>query len=313
MFSRKTLKSSLTILALAAASLTQAACAPQAARDQVALRLASPAWMVQRTIATEPFLLTAFERMHERGETANIYIEGDGATEITDTVLSLDPTPVNPVALHLSAMDKSDNVAYLARPCQYTGMTDSEESCDKTYWQHKSFAPEVLSSYNAALDDIRGRYGITDFNLIGYSGGGAIAAILAAQREDVKSLRTVAGNLDHKTKNTYFNIPLWEDSLNAIDFAADLKDVPQVHLIGGQDTTIHPAILHSYLQAIGSSSCVDYALIQEGEHARGWVDIWPELYHDFTPACKSAPAPTLESYDDLPEPIFYPRMLGDKK
>ena len=35
------------------------------------------------------------------------------------------------------------------------------------------------------------------FNLIAYSGGASIALMLGANREDIHSIRTIAGNLDH--------------------------------------------------------------------------------------------------------------------
>lgn len=49
---------------------------------------------------------------------------------------------------------------------------------------------------NDALNHFVKQYPGVKHELIGYSGGGNIAAILAERRADVRSLRTVAGNLD---------------------------------------------------------------------------------------------------------------------
>ena len=295
---------SLLRVSTAFALLAAAACAGAPLKDDIANRLASPVWMVERQIPAGPFNLTVYERMHTRYAPADIYIEGDGQAWLSNTRLSLDPTPANPVALHLATRDKSDNLVWMARPCQYSGLIEKETPCDATYWTDKRFAPEVLAAYNAALDEIKQRWNIESFNLIGFSGGGAIASILAAQRSDVASLRTVAGNLDHQTHSAYHNVSTLDGSLNPPEFAAKLASVPQVHFIGGQDEVVPPAVLHSYLQAVGDSSCVQYKFIQEAQHEQGWVDKWPELLA-IAPVC-TGPAMEINVMQDLglPEPEF---------
>jgi dienelactone hydrolase len=246
--------------------------------EEIRDRIAAPAWMVERHIPAGPFALTAFERMHTHDAPANIYIEGDGKAWVSRREISLDPTPVNPVGLHLASKDAAENLAYIARPCQYTKLLDTSKPCDSAYWTNRRFSPEVIDAYNEALDDIKARYDITGFNLIGYSGGGTVAALLAAQREDVLSLRTVAGNLDHQAHSAHHNVSYLDGSQNPPDYAARLSAVPQMHFIGGQDTIVPPLILESYLQALGPASpCVHYSLIQQASHDTGWVDKWPDL------------------------------------
>lgn len=281
-------------------------------RHEVAQRLAAPSWMVEREIAAGPFSLTAYERMHTRHAPADVYIEGDGIAWMSKNRPSLNPTPQNPVALHLATRDKADNVAWLARPCQYTGLLEKDKPCDSAYWTDKRYALEVVAAYNEALDDIKARYDIENFNLIGFSGGGTIAALLAAQRPDVVSLRTVAGNLDHRAHSAFHNVSVLENSLNPPMFADKLANVPQVHFIGGQDEVVPPAVLHSYLQALGPSSCVEYQFIQEAAHEEGWVDKWPELLKTM-PTCRG-PMREIDLYSDLdvPEPIFEFREVPEK-
>lgn len=273
-------------LALAATS-TLAACSSPFMREQVAKRIASPAWMVERQIAAGPFALTAYERMHTNHAPATVYIEGDGKSWVSRNEAALDPTPTNPVALNLAAMDKSKNVAYLARPCQFSKTAGGTTPCDKKYWTGQRFAPEVLEAMNAALDNMKRQYDITEFHLVGFSGGGNIAALLAAKRPDVVSLRTVAGNLDHRTHSEYHNVSYLEGSLNAIDIAPQLADMPQRHFVGGQDKIVPPVLSAKFVQALGSDRCADITLIQEAEHDNGWADKWPELLK-MPVACKTA-------------------------
>jgi len=271
------MKRILFALLILANTALLAACTEMPIRRDIAHRVAAPAFMVERTIPAEPFELTAFERMHTRDAPANIYIEGDGKAWLSKSKISRDPTPTNPVALHLAAYDKADNVGWLARPCQFTKLLDESKPCPNSYWTNKRFAPEVITAYHAALDNIAAKYDITEFNLIGFSGGANIAAILAAQRDDVVSLRTVAGNLDHVAHSNYHKVSILEGSLNAVDYAEQLRNVPQHHFIGGQDNVVPPAILNSYLQALGETPCLRYSFIQEAEHEAGWVDKWPKL------------------------------------
>lgn len=309
----------LSLIALTSSTILGACSAPLTLRENVADRIASPAWMVKRPIDTQIAVLTAYERMHEKGAPVTVYIEGDGtADRASKTGKTNDPTPENPVGLHLAAMDKAQNIAYLARPCQYVHATHynhsiaHKESCNESLYGDERFSAEVITAYNHALNNITAQYGTNGIHIVGYDGGGAIAAILAATRDDILSLRTVAGNLDHDAQSVYLGLPPMQASLNPIDYATELRNVPQHHFIGGQDETIKPAVLHSYLQALGDTPCVKYTMIQEAEHERGWVEKWPELLKANIPECEKPMEPTFEPLD-IPEPIFYPRMSGDKK
>lgn len=261
------------ILILTTALLGLAAC-NHIMREEIATRLATPAWMIKREIAAAPFALTAHERMHERHTTANVYIEGDG---MAWSNMSDDPTPENPVALHLATKDKAENVVWLARPCQYSGTLGGGE-CDREYWTTRRFAPEILRAYNEALNDIARRYDITGFNLIGFDGGAVIAAELAKQRKDILTLRTVAGKLHEITD------------------PAALAALPQRHFIGGQDEVVRPAQLHGYMQQAQARNCLSYDFIQENTHEKGWPDKWPELL--------AAPIKCEVVKKDLPEDFF---------
>lgn len=280
-------------------------------REQVAMRTASPAFMVRREIPAGPFSLTAWERAHTRNAPATVYIAGDGLNWLSRTQKSLDPTPVNPVALNLAAMDKAQNVFFLARPCQYSMLTDQTTPCSNEYWTSRKYAPETLDSMNDALDNIKRTYDITEFHLVGYSGGANVAALLAERRGDVKTLRTVAGNLNHKLHSELHQVfYLDHDSLNAYDIAPNLANLPQRHFIGGQDTIVPPAIPHSFAEAVGDDRCVETTFIQEAEHENGWADKWPELLA-LPVECKG-PAMEIETITLEPAPKPFPRAVPDK-
>ncbi len=245
-------------------------------RAETAQRIAAPAWMIKRDIAATPYSLRSYERIHERGSVANIYIEGEGSEFTSPLEWKDNPTPKNPVALHLASKDRADNVIYLARPCQYNE-TISKKPCEPSTWKENRFSAEIIESFNTALDDIINRYDIRGVNLIGYSGGAAIATLLAASRKDILSVRTVAGILDHKTQRSILDMSGLNGSLNPVDAAPLLAKTPQYHFIGGQDRFVPPAVLHSYLQAMPATNCAQTMLVQEARYEEGWVNKWSEL------------------------------------
>ncbi len=253
------------------------------ARVKVADQIANAAGMQARTIQDSPFILSSYERIEESGGSANLYIEGDGLAWLNKRQKSLDPTPKNPIALKLASQDPSPNVIYLARPCQYSKMRDGQP-CDNAYWGIKRFAPEVIEAYKTALDDIKARYHLTGFHLIGYSGGAAIAALLTAERKDILSLRSVAGNLDHRAHSIYHGISVLTGSLNPPAFPDRLARIPQYHFVGAKDENVPRPILDSYINALSSQNCVRYSIVQNASHSDGWVEQWPILLRQ-SPAC----------------------------
>lgn len=246
-------------------------------RLETAKRIATPSFMLHRNIPAGQFMFTTYERVHQKGKPATVYIEGDGVAWVSKKRPSLDPTPRNPVALHLASRDMSPNVIYLARPCQFSGMTAEEAPCDTKHWTGERFSPEVIASMNAALENIKKKYDIPAFNLVGFSGGGAVAALLAAEREDVASLRTVAGNLDHEALNRMHGVSPMPRSLNAADVASQIAHIPQHHFIGEWDEVITPAVYDSFRAAAGPSTCMRSSMVREVDHETGWVNIWPTL------------------------------------
>jgi pimeloyl-ACP methyl ester carboxylesterase len=119
--------------------------------------------------------------------------------------------------LALAAHDPAKKVVYLARPCQFNDFDLTP--CDSAYWSNNRFSQEVIEAMNCAVSSFMRKMHAQKINLIGYSGGAAVAALLAARRHDVVSLRTVAGNLDHNFVNHYHEVDAMPESLNVIDIA----------------------------------------------------------------------------------------------
>ncbi|NIY49334.1 alpha/beta hydrolase family protein [Cedecea colo] len=221
------------------------------------------------------FTLAAWQRIAPPVTLLRVYIEGDGFAWKSRSRPSDDPTPHNPVGLMLAMADPSDNVLYLARPCQFAGVP-LPTACTPAWWTDKRFSALVIESMNNALSQVVQRYPGAKIELVGYSGGGNIAALLAAQRTDVQSLRTVAGNLDVAYINTLHRVSAMPDAVNAINIAPKLAAMPQIHFSGGADDTVPPAVAKRFQRAAGTR-CVQVETVPGMAHGSDWAAIWPRL------------------------------------
>ncbi|MFA7275701.1 MAG: hypothetical protein WC043_02740 [Pseudobdellovibrionaceae bacterium] len=270
-----------SFLALSCSALVLASCSfwsehPVIIND-IVKRIAAPVFMLERDIPGGKFIIQAQERIYQRGEPVTLYIEGDGFLYTTPAAADGDPTPTDPLALRLAAQDGGPNVIWLARPCQYNkGWKDGKE-CPSAYWTTHRFAPEVIDVYNQALDNIKATYGTPSFDLVGYDGGATLAVMLASQRSDITSLRTVAGNLEPRLVASILKAPYSEEGLNPIDFAAGVGAIPQRHFIGKNDFVTPPAVYNSFAQAVGNGSCMNVSLVDNASHDAGWVEQWAVL------------------------------------
>ena len=89
-------------------------------------KIADSAGLKSTEVKTSYFNIKSYYRFSRKGHPLTIYIEGDGQAWLTRTQPSLNPTPRNPLALRLAALDKSENVVYLARPCQYVDLSSEK-------------------------------------------------------------------------------------------------------------------------------------------------------------------------------------------
>lgn len=167
--------------------------------------------------------------------------------------------------------------------------------------------------HGPALDQLKARQGASALVLVGYSGGGAVAALLAARRSDVTRLVTIAGNLNLRAWTAYHRLTPLDASLNAADQAERLAATPQIHRIGGRDTVMPAALAHRWPAALLGPRQENLKLVPEANHGQGW----PDPHQEFplgapgataSPALRTATSPTLCPLLLLP---YLPPRPGD--
>lgn len=247
------------------------------ARLETADLLAARAGMTEENISVLPFIIRSYQRLNDPNEeTVRIYIEGDGYAWQNLTTPSHNPTPVNPIGLKLATHDSGRNVMYFARPCQYNQLYDIK-TCKNDYWTSNRFSSEIVDAMDQAIKKALSKTKFKKIELIGFSGGGAIAVLLAAQRNDIYSIRTVAGNLDTKTFTDIHNVSEMTGSKNPVSVALKINTVPQIHFIGAKDYIISEEIFHSYYKASQHSQCVKSFVLKNADHQKSWVINWGKL------------------------------------
>ena len=247
-------------------------------RRDNANQLAAAANWEKQVLATKLFALVAYTPMiRQKTRVLSIYIEGDGFAWINKSQVSPDPTPKRPIGLELALRDHTGVAAYLARPCQYV-QDPNRRNCNKTYWTGGRFSSEVIAASLLAINQLKQQFDASQLQLIGYSGGGAVAALVAAQRNDVIRLITVAGNLDHKAWTREHRItPRFIALSNPADAWQSLKDIPQLHFVGGQDRIMGKNIAESYRSHFPNINKPVIRIISDFDHSCCWVQQWPKL------------------------------------
>jgi hypothetical protein len=245
-------------------------------------RIAVPAGFKSKVIRTNTFSLQSFYRILEPGAPITIYIEGDGQAWLTRTQPSPNPTPTNPLVIRLATIDENENVIYLARPCQYVNLR-TEKLCSIPYWTQKRFSREIIIAINDAINIMATIAKTARIHLVGYSGGGAVAAMVAAKRNDIASIRTLAGYMDHVALNRKVNVSPLIGSLDPIKAAPRLQKTPQIHYSGSKDKRVPGWVLKNFRKAVGSKECVTLRYVN-ATHEEGWEEVWQRVWSKI-PTC----------------------------
>ena len=256
-------------------------------RIETADSLAMGTGLTKTILQTKLFKLVSYKSVLKQNAIATVYIEGDGLAWLSRNRVSSNPTPINPVALKLALIDNTDNVIYIARPCQYVDLTE-ESQCISDYWTTKRIALEVINSFGEAIDQVKQQNDITKIRLVGFSGGGTVAAILAATRDDVVDLRTVAANLDIDQFTETHKVSRMLGSINPIKYSKTLSRIPQIHFTGRLDKVILSAITESYINQLkvhdANLKCVQTIQVDDASHTKGWELPWGQ-YSNLMPKC----------------------------
>ena len=206
----------------------------------------------------------------QQGSRLHVYLDHDGTPWLGDTPAA-DPTPRNTLMLQLLALDPSPAL-YLGRPC-YLGL-GTDASCRPELWTSARYSEPVVSSMAAAIEHLIAAGGFSEIVLVGYSGGGAIAMLLAARIPQTVAVVTVAANLDIDAWADHQGWPRLTGSLNPARVAQPVG-ILRWHYAGARDTTV-PAEVIQRAAPPGDRVVV----VAEYDHVCCWAEQWPSVLQE---------------------------------
>lgn len=204
-----------------------------------------------------------------------MFLENDGLPWQTPTIVSNDPTPRHPVALALFRQTAAPAI-YLGRPCHWVGTF--EPPCEAYFWTDGRFHPDVLSSLLAALRKITSTVpgSAQRLVLVGHSGGGTLATLIAHALEQPVVVVTMAAVLDHRKWTSRLAVSPLEGSLNpATEPRKSTAALTELHVFGARDEVVKLEDAASYLERFPAATLV----LPQADHRCCWQTWWEAEGH----------------------------------
>lgn len=204
----------------------------------------------------------------------HVYIEGDGVPFPNRFQIAQDPSPANPLMLKLMDLDNSQRL-YLGRPCYFSRTLPemSDEQCNPKLWTSARYSDAVVNSMVAALRDHISTHPAQGVSLIGHSGGGTLAMLMAAKMNEVDQVVTLAGNLDTQAWTRLHNYSPLKASTNPADLPARALPTKQLHFAGDKDENIPPTLSQNVLVRLGQP----LHILKNADHNCCWLAHWSEI------------------------------------
>ncbi len=201
----------------------------------------------------------------------HVYLDGDGTPWRQQRWVAKDPTARNPLILELMALDKHPAIL-LGRPCYY-GL-NLAQTCHYKFWTSHRYSEVVRDSLVKALKQWLFKHPYQQVVLIGYSGGGTLAALMAPYITQTVKLITVAANLDVAAWSHYHGYQGLQDSLNPIEQPVLKPVITQLHLAGEEDETVPPEVVKAYSD---KQKQTDLKVLNGFDHTCCWSKIWSKI------------------------------------
>lgn len=221
-------------------------------------------------LSAASFSLTAFYQPGPQpAKSLHVYLEGDGTPWLHGYSPADDPTTHETLMLPLMALD-AGAALYLGRPC-YNGHA-KDSGCDASLWTSARYGETVVNTMALALQQFCQQHGIQQLVLIGHSGGGALALLLAGRLPQTRLVVTLAGNYDINAWTDHHGYQRLTASINPAKQPE--TGVTEWHFLAVEDKTIPPQLFLSALQRRANSRV---EVLPEVEHQTGWRKVWPAI------------------------------------
>jgi pimeloyl-ACP methyl ester carboxylesterase len=218
-----------------------------------------------------PFRHQAFMRKMASADLF-VFIEGDGLPWTHGgTEIARDPTPRRPLALEL-AIHTPHSILYLGRPCYFSMASDP--GCSPVLWTSARYSDRVVASMAAAVNGYAATNGYRRAVLIGYSGGGTLAVLMAPRIPITRAVITIAANLDVAAWSRWHGYLPLDQSLNPATQPALAAEIIQLHLVAGRDANVPEMLDRGYFDSLKPGQIWHFP---QFDHVCCWVEQWPQI------------------------------------
>lgn len=160
---------------------------------------------------------------------------------------------------------------YVGRPCHF-GLARSR-NCTPRVWTHARYGAEVVASMEAALRATLGARAERPLVLIGFSGGGVLAHLLASRFATTTAVVTIASNLDVAAWAAWHDYTPLDGSLNPVDAPPLAPHIVQIHLVGENDRNVPPQLATNALERLQQTPTI----LAGADHTCCWARVWPSV------------------------------------
>ncbi|HEY7776580.1 MAG TPA: hypothetical protein VIC02_08560 [Kineobactrum sp.] len=213
------------------------------------------------------------------GTSLHVYLAGDG-TPWRGRKVSTNPTGHAAIAMELMQQDSAPAIL-LGRPCYYLEALPA--NCLPELWTSARYSARVVASMQAGLETVLAEQQPQSLLLVGYSGGGVLALLLAREQTLPTTVVTVAANLDTSAwTDHYGHLPLTA-SLNPAAVIPRETDFHQIHLSGGLDQVVPRSTTARYRERHATAHYLHYETF---DHRCCWTRHWEDILatiRDLTP------------------------------
>lgn len=127
---------------------------------------------------------------------------------------------------------------------------------------------------NDAIEAARIEAGASRLELVGFSGGGVVATLIAGRRDDVSMLVTLGAPLDLAAWSTHHAVSPLEGSIDPAAASGPPPATWQIHLVGARDEIVPPKLVADYVESRPERQSVSWERIEDYDHACCWIDEW---------------------------------------
>ena len=233
-------------------------------------RLARSAGLQKQIVRGTAFSHVVYEKTSSRAERLFVFLEGDGAPWGTSGMQpALDPTARYAMALRLMMKTEATSI-YVARPCYQDQLSSG---CTAERWTFGRYAADIVDSMVAVISSESSKLQAKELVIVGYSGGGVLATLVAERMQAVAAVITIGANLDIDAWTKYNgNLPL-SLSLNPAR-SERAHPWPEFHFSGANDKVVPDETAARYFQKYPQAQ---HFVIADADHVCCWESDWPGM------------------------------------